>query len=150
VSKEIPRDSFVPLNELMADFNTGVVQNPQQRTLAIYVNSMMNAYDMLAARGGTDTGKRADAHKLLLQVDSPETMDAAVKAFTHEALAARQAGDRTISQVSNRGGNGGQGQTKSEPTAQPTTRTDGWTLHVDAKGNKAYVSPDGKSFDPVK
>ncbi len=26
----------------------------------------------------------------------------------------------------------------------------GWELHVDAKGNKAYVSPDGKQFEEVK
>jgi hypothetical protein len=26
----------------------------------------------------------------------------------------------------------------------------GWTLHTDAKGNKAYVSPDGKSFEEAR
>lgn len=32
----------------------------------------------------------------------------------------------------------------------PTTNAQGWTLHTDAKGNKAYVSPDGKQFQEVK
>ena len=30
------------------------------------------------------------------------------------------------------------------------TNAKGWVLHTDANGNKAYVSPDGKSFEEVK
>lgn len=30
------------------------------------------------------------------------------------------------------------------------TPPQGWTLHTDARGNKAYVSPDGKQFQEVK
>lgn len=33
--------------------------------------------------------------------------------------------------------------------AAPLTNAQGWTLHTDAKGNKAYVSPDGKKFQAV-
>jgi hypothetical protein len=40
------------------------------------------------------------------------------------------------------------------PTAKtetaPNTNSKGWVLHTDAKGNKAYVSPDGKQFEEVK
>lgn len=36
------------------------------------------------------------------------------------------------------------------PTPRPADVPSGWTLKVDAKGNKAYVSPDGKSFKEVK
>jgi hypothetical protein len=32
----------------------------------------------------------------------------------------------------------------------PTTNANGWALHVDANGNKAYVSPDGKQFQEVQ
>lgn len=32
----------------------------------------------------------------------------------------------------------------------PSTNAQGWTLHQDANGNKAYVSPDGKQFQEVK
>ena len=35
-------------------------------------------------------------------------------------------------------------------SAPPTTNAKGWTLHVDANGNKAYVSPDGKSYEGVQ
>jgi hypothetical protein len=34
--------------------------------------------------------------------------------------------------------------------AVPTTNSQGWTLHVDAQGNQAYVSPDGKQFQEVQ
>lgn len=35
-------------------------------------------------------------------------------------------------------------------SAVPLTNAKGWTLHTDAAGNKAYVSPDGKQFEEVK
>ena len=44
----------------------------------------------------------------------------------------------------NQGGGG-----KSPPSIPPANAK-GWTLHVDANGNKAYVSPDGKSYEEVK
>lgn len=34
--------------------------------------------------------------------------------------------------------------------SQPAKNPQGWTLHTDANGNKAYVSPDGKQFQEVK
>jgi len=36
------------------------------------------------------------------------------------------------------------------PTTKPLTNNKGWTLHTDAKGNQAYVSPDGKQFEETK
>ena len=38
----------------------------------------------------------------------------------------------------------------STPTTKPLTNSKGWTLHTDAKGNKAYVSPDGKQFEEIQ
>ena len=32
----------------------------------------------------------------------------------------------------------------------PLANKQGWTLHTDAQGNKAYVSPDGKQFEEIK
>jgi hypothetical protein len=32
----------------------------------------------------------------------------------------------------------------------PLTNSKGWVLHTDASGNKAYVSPDGKSFEEAR
>lgn len=35
------------------------------------------------------------------------------------------------------------------PKQLPATNSKGWTLHVDARGNRAYVSPDGKQYEEV-
>jgi hypothetical protein len=35
-------------------------------------------------------------------------------------------------------------------STKPLTNTKGWTLHTDAQGNQAYVSPDGKQFEEAK
>ena len=43
-----------------------------------------------------------------------------------------------------------QGQAKGTTPAQSQAAPAGWVLHSDAKGNKAYVSPDGKQFQEVK
>lgn len=40
--------------------------------------------------------------------------------------------------------------TKDEPEQPPNANGKGWMLHTDAKGNRAYVSPDGKQFEEVK
>lgn len=39
---------------------------------------------------------------------------------------------------------------KSTVQSLPTVNANGWTLHTDAQGNKAYVSQDGKSYQEVK
>jgi hypothetical protein len=36
------------------------------------------------------------------------------------------------------------------PAALPPKNARGWTLHEDANGNKAYVSPDGKQFEEAR
>lgn len=41
-------------------------------------------------------------------------------------------------------------KSNSSPSASlPLTNSKGWRLFTDSSGNKAYVSPDGKNFDPV-
>lgn len=51
------------------------------------------------------------------------------------------------------GGNLWQNETNTEIPEAPQTKPQGvpsdWTLHTDARGNKAYVSPDGKQFKEV-
>lgn len=103
-SKKLPRGSFVPVNKLMAAFRNNAIQDPNQRELASYINSMLNAYDMLAARGGTDVEKRKEAHALLTQADSPETLERGIIAFMNEAKAAERAGGKARASIA--GGKG--------------------------------------------
>ena len=45
---------------------------------------------------------------------------------------------------------GGSGGGAAQSTQTPLTNSKGWKLHKDAKGNQAYVSPDGTQFEEVK
>lgn len=93
-SKAVPRGDFMPVNKLLKKWKEGGIQDPNQKELAIYVNSMMNAYDLLASRGGTDKDKRAEAHALLTSADSPEGLERGIKAFLKEGeVSARAAGE---------------------------------------------------------
>jgi hypothetical protein len=89
-SAKVPRGSFVPINKLL-QMGEGSISDPNLRQLKIGINSMLNAYDQLAARGGTDMNKRAEAHSLLGSADSPEALAAAIDMFQKEASAAGQA-----------------------------------------------------------
>ena len=80
----------MPITKLLQTADSSL-SDPKLKTLKIYVNSIMNAYDQLAARGGTDSEKRAEARSLLTSADSPEAFKAAIEAFNKEADAAHGA-----------------------------------------------------------
>lgn len=112
-SAAVPRGRFVPLNKLMQTADSSI-SDPNLKTLKVYTTSLLNAYDQLAARGGTDARKREEAHNLLLTADSPEAYQAAVKAFGVEADAAKRAAveaTKTPAGSPQGGGSGG-----SQPT----------------------------------
>jgi hypothetical protein len=89
-SAAVPRGSFLPVNKLLQMGETQI-SDPNLKQLKIAVTSMLNAYDQLAARGGTDVKKREEAHSLLTTADSPEALFAAVSMFQKEAQAAGDA-----------------------------------------------------------
>jgi hypothetical protein len=64
----------------------------------------------------------------------------------YEANTGRDDFDRYLSDNAKNTAKGGKGA----GAAPPLTNSKGWTLHRDAKGNMAYVSPDGKQFEEVK
>lgn len=89
-SADLPRGTFMPINKLLQAGESSI-SDPRLRKLKVYVNSMLNAYDLLAGRGGTDVAKRETAHQLLMSADSPEALQAGVEAFANEAKAAGDA-----------------------------------------------------------
>jgi len=98
ISAQVPRDKFVPVNRLMQMADASI-SNPQLRQLKIAINSMLNAYDVLAARGGTDVAKREEAHRLLSSADSPQALRAALTTFQQEASIAGQAAQEAIQEA---------------------------------------------------
>jgi hypothetical protein len=141
-SKAVPRGSFIPLNKLM-QMTDAQISDPALINYKVKMQSLNNAYDTLAARGGTDADKRAHVHALFNTATSQEGVDALVKALKDEGRAAKEAADKATKTDK-------YGQREGEAVPVPTQNAQGWTLHTDAKGNKAYVSPDGKQFEEVR
>jgi hypothetical protein len=102
-SGAVNRGKFVPLNKLMQMANTSI-SDPDLLNLKIKTQSVLNAYDMLAARGGTDVGKRAAQHALLESAQSPQAYETALQALEQEANVAKKAGDITMGRTPATGG----------------------------------------------
>lgn len=88
-SAAVDRGKFVPINKLL-QFGDSQVSDPKLKQLKISINSLLNAYDQLAARGGTDKEKRAEVRSLLTSADSPEALKSGLDIFLQEAEAAEQ------------------------------------------------------------
>jgi hypothetical protein len=112
-SEKVGRGKFMPINRLLQTANTAI-SDPDLLQLKISINSMLNAYDQLASRGGTDVNKRAEAHSLLESAQSPEALAAAIQMFQKEAAAAGQAAAKATQYRSGEPTTGGQSQWKIE------------------------------------
>lgn len=87
-SKAVPRGEWTDLNKLIQTGDTHI-SDPKLKTLKGYIVSTLNAYDALAARGGTDKDKREINRQLLLGSDGPEAFEAQLKVFENEARIAK-------------------------------------------------------------
>lgn len=90
-SQLVPRGSFVPWNKLK-QMGESSISDPNLKQLKSYMNTLSNAYDMLAARGGTDQEKRSHNRAMFDTADSPEALDAALQAVENEAALSDRAG----------------------------------------------------------
>lgn len=86
----VPRKEWTDLNSLIQTKDSHI-SNPELKTLKGYITSTLNAYDALAARGGTDKDKRTENRKTLLAADGPEAFEAQLKVFENEARVAKKA-----------------------------------------------------------
>lgn len=94
-SAAVPRGEFVPWNRLK-NYSAAQLSNPALKTLQSYLQTLSNAYDLLAARGGTDMAKRAHNRALFDAADSPEALQAALTAVQAEANISGQAADTAM------------------------------------------------------
>ena len=133
-SAAVPRGSFLPINKLLQSSETQL-QNPNLSELKIYVNSILNAYDMLAARGGTDVKKREEAHALLTSAQSPEVFQRNLQAFLREADAAGIAAQNAMKSGDGKGG----GAAPRTVVAVGTSQSDG----------KTYVKYSDGTIGPI-
>lgn len=86
-SAAVDRGSFVPFNRLRQQGQASI-SDPNLKRMFVATQTVLNAYDVLAARGGTDKDKRAENHRILENADSPEAYNAALDMIVREGQAA--------------------------------------------------------------
>lgn len=118
-SEKVSRGSFVPFNKLK-QMGQAAIGDPDLKELYVYTNTVLNAYDMLAARGGTDQEKRAQNRKMLETADSPAAYNAALSAILVEAQASQQAGQASMRSPLRTGSPGGVSGSPPSPSSNPS------------------------------
>lgn len=94
-SRRLPRGEFVPFNKLQ-QMGQEAFSNPDLAEYKMYMTTLSNAYDMLAARGGTDMEKRREGRRNFETAKSPEALEAVLRAVQNEAKASGQAARESI------------------------------------------------------
>jgi len=92
-SANVPRGAFVPWTKLK-QIGEKNISDPNLKKLYVQTQTVLNGYDLISARGGTDKDKRAHNHEMLSTADSPEAYDAALQAIQQEIKVALPAARR--------------------------------------------------------
>jgi hypothetical protein len=121
-SADVPRGSFVPFNKLI-QAGQAAISNPALKRLYVNTQGVLNAYDVLAARGGTDMAKREQVRSMLMTADSLQAYAAALDAMKQELEVAKEAGKEAKQRVAGELGGGSPADTS--PSAVPPSAT-GW------------------------
>jgi hypothetical protein len=132
ISDKVNRGDFVPYNRLkqMGERN---ISDPDLKELYGRTNAILNAYDVVASRGGTDKEKRAENRKNLETADSPAAYRRAVETMMDEAKLAKGAARRAE-------GRDNSGSTGSGP-AKVTSDAD----YAKLPSGTEFIGPDGKT-----
>ena len=138
-SKDIPRGSSLTMNGLI-QLGEKEVQDPKLLVLRAKLQALNNAYDQLAARGGTDKDKREHIHSLFDARLNEANVQALVKAVNEEGAGAKEAADRTIGEVSGTS-IPGTGQTPSQ--GRPKQVSSDADYNALPSGTD-FIGPDGK------
>lgn len=94
-SAKLPRGEFIPYNKLV-QMGQDKFSNPDLAEFRMYMTSLSNAYDMLAARGGTDMEKRKENRKNFETAQSPEALERIMQAVLKEAEASGRAATQSL------------------------------------------------------
>lgn len=139
------------VNKIANAFGVAIGKDPAVTYNAVKHIIGQEVVGAIVAGGGTGS-ERDDAAKAFSTDNSPSQQKSVNGAYRnvmgaqHENLLSqrRAAGlpDSTLPNYKPPSAVSGQ-------SALPSSNAQGWTLHQDAKGNKAYVSPDGKQFQQV-
>lgn len=95
-SLKVPRGAFVPYNEIRQR-GLEKVSDPDMKRLAGYTRSILNQYDALGQRGGSDAAKREENRKNLETADSPQAYKVALDVIQKEAQIAKTGARQAVS-----------------------------------------------------
>lgn len=101
-SAKLPRGEFIPWNKLK-QMGQKEMSNPDLAEYNMYMTSLSNAYDMLAARGGTDAEKRKEGRRNFDTAPSPEALEGVLRAVQNEAEVSGKAADESMQDAAGRG-----------------------------------------------
>jgi hypothetical protein len=118
-SANVSRGRFVPFTKLL-QIGEKSISDPALKRLYVNTQGVLNAYDVLAARGGSDKDKREHNRQMLAVADSPEAYATALDAMTQELKVARAAGKEAKQRVASEVG-GGEPETTETKTYQGKT-----------------------------
>lgn len=90
---------------------------------------------------------RAHAHEMLNTAQTKEQYQGVVALLKQEMGNRMDSFEQQKAELTPAIGGTHDAPPKVTPKVSPPTNAKGWVLHQDAKGNKAYVSPDGKQFE---
>lgn len=88
-SADLERSDFKTLNKLVQTADSEI-SDPKLKTLKGYIVGTLNAYDVLAARGGTDKEKRAENREQLLSAEGDRAINAALDVIMKESQIAHE------------------------------------------------------------
>jgi hypothetical protein len=152
------------VNKVINHFNQGVVSDPTTAAYVAMLNAVQGEYAKIASNSNgnapiTDSAK-ADAKDVINKAMSQGGIQGVRTAMLQEGgnrlQAIRESKQSLVDQLSGNAPGAPQGASRPAPQTGTTqagtpapTNPQGWTLHKDARGNQAYVSPDGKQFQAV-
>jgi hypothetical protein len=116
-SSKVPRGTFVPFNKLIQAGESSI-SDPNLKRLYVNTQGVLNAYDVLAARGGSDVGKREHTRQMLMTADSPQAYATALDAIKQELTVAGEAGKEAKAKVA--------GEVGGKPAAPAAPDASGW------------------------
>lgn len=148
-SAKVARSGFLPFGKAQVMFDTNT-NDPAMRQFAMANTALVNAYGQAMARNGTATVSDKDHAREMLSTAFDQPSYAAAVAQLQKETRAAQAAPKQIRKDLSDAISGRETTPAASPAGVPTTNSKGWTLHVDAAGNKAYVAPNGKDYEVVK
>lgn len=108
-SAKLPRGEFIPYNKLK-QMSQSAFSNPDLARFRQRMTMLSNTFDMLAARGGTDAEKRAEARKSFENAQSMESLEAVLQSIDQEAKISGEAAKESMDESAGRTSGGGAGE----------------------------------------